>query len=294
MPSMLLGSSLARLLAGSGLLAGSPPLPATSPEPRVEARAATDWAEPPAEAETVEPESSEPAEAEPTADTPHAASPELDVLPLGPPPVPDSAPVEPKTEEPVWITVSPPRWRGTGMFIAAGGVMFGTLTFQILDALACGNCTFGPIERLMLITTMGMAAGGGVTRAHADAFDDTALRRERPDTQRALVAGATLIGIGAVVGLVNEGMWWRCVLDRSGPYRLDQEDVDILMATPCRYHLSRGLIDLASVTTATGLGLLSWSLTYRRDARAYARARVIGLRPTLGRERWGLSLGGRF
>ena len=51
---------------------------------------------------------------------------------------------------------------------------------------------------------------------------------------------------------------------------------------------------MGTATTAAGLGLLSWSLTYGRDAKAYERARVIGLRPTLGRDRWGLGIGGRF
>ena len=40
--------------------------------------------------------------------------------------------------------------------------------------------------------------------------------------------------------------------------------------------------------------MLSYALTYRRHARAYERARVIGLRPTFGRNMTGLTIGGRF
>lgn len=97
-----------------------------------------------------------------------------------------------------------------------------------------------------------------------------------------------------MTGLVNEGLWWRCVFAGSGPYRVEPEQEFGRSMFDCRYGLTRGLLDLSTATTSAGLGLMTWALIYRRDARAYSRARVLGLRPTLGRDRWGLHLEGRF
>lgn len=179
------------------------------------------------------------------------------------------------------------------MLVAAGIVFAHAITYQGIDSLVFGNVATGGIERALMATTIGLAAGGGAVRARADAYDDTALGRKRPNTRRALIAGAALTGVGAVMGLVNEGLWWRCVFDGSGPYRTDGNDFGF-SAFDCRYGISRGLLDLSTGVTSAGLAMMSWALVYRRDARAYQRARVIGLRPSIGRDRLGLSLGGRF
>lgn len=213
-----------------------------------------------------------------------------------PAPVPTAAPTfdTPPALDPLdrdWVSVRAPNFRGTGQFIAAGTLYALAVVFQAGDTLACGDCATGVFERVLLFTSMGLAAGGGVNRGHADAYDDTALKRERPDTRRALIAGATMTGVGAVLGLVNEGLWWGCVLGDAGPY---QGNADFFSEYDCRYGISRGVLDVASATTATGLALMTWSLTYKRDARAYSRARVIGFRPTFSRERWALAIEGRF
>ena len=180
------------------------------------------------------------------------------------------------------------------MLVASGIVFAHAITFQGLDTLVFGELATGGIERAMMASTVALAAGGAAVRAHADAYDDTALGRRRPNTRRAIISGAVLTGVGAVVGLANEGLWWRCVFDGSGPYRTDGQGDDFGSLFDCRYGVSRGLLDLSTAATSAGLGLLTWGLIYRRDARAYQRARVIGLRPTLGRDRFGLGLGGRF
>lgn len=219
-----------------------------------------------------------------------------------PPVVAGPAPVQDPERAPVaredwhdsksdWVTVRAPRWRGTGLWVGAGLAMGGAFTFQLVDALLCGSCAYGLVERVMLGASMGLSAGGGVVRGRADAYDDTVLRRDRPDTRRTLIIGTALAGAGVVLGLVNEGMWWRCVIADAGPYRVEADD---FRSFNCRYGLNRGLVDLASASTATGLGLLTWSLNYRRTAKGLERARVVGLRPALGRDRWGVSLGGRF
>ena len=126
-----------------------------------------------------------------------------------------------------------------------------------------------------------------------EVYDDVATRRGPRDTRKALIAGATLTGFGAVLGLVNEGLWWRCGLNNDGPYHRESDPFSF-STYDCRYGLSRSLLDLASASTAVGLGMLTWSLAYKKDAKAYSRARVIGMRPTLGQGRMGLTLEGRF
>ncbi|MCH9688211.1 MAG: hypothetical protein K0V04_42665 [Deltaproteobacteria bacterium] len=193
-----------------------------------------------------------------------------------------------------YVTVRQPRWRGTGLFITAGiGYAMG-VAYQAGDAAICGDCAIGVVERVFLASSIGAAAGAGVLRAHADAYDDVALGRKKRNSRRALIAGAALTGIGAVVGLANEGMWWRCVLDGSGPYSVPDTNFDFDIGPSCRTSLSRAMLDISTGASATGIGLLTWAIVYRRDARAYQRARVISLRPRATRDQWGLTLEGRF
>lgn len=291
--------SLLGLALSSSLVWSSPP-----PRP-VETAAPTEPTPPvlPADpsdgtAEVPAPEEPAPTETAP-AQTAPAPSPEVEPLapevapPAGPVPLEAESPLSPSVERQDtsgYVLVRAPRFRGTGLFIASGIMLSSAIIFQAVDSLMCGDCATGVMERFFLGGTMALAAGGGAVRGHADAYDDTALRRERPDTRRMLIVGAALTGGGALVGLVNEGMWWRCVFSNAGPY----VDDGSFGQFDCRYGLTRGLLDFASVTTAAGLGMLTWSLAYRRDAKAYERARVVGLRPTFGRDRFGLSLGGRF
>jgi hypothetical protein len=289
MPPALLGLSLASLLVGSGSPAAKPTPPVLPATPAVADPEA------PAEPEVV-PEPVEPVAIEPVGEPPPVEpSPPLEA-PVMPVPVaePELAPgLVGDDLDAGWVAVRAPRWRGTGLFIGSGALFASAVIFQLVDGLSCGDCAFGVTERAFLAAGMGLAAGGGVMRGRADAYDDTALRRKRPDTRPLLIAGAALVGVGAVVGLVNDGMWWRCVTNASGPYHTPG-DGEFELGLPCRYDLTRGLLDLGTATTAAGLGMLTWSLAYRRDARAYQRARVIGLRPTFGRDRWVMSLGGRF
>lgn len=282
-----LGSSFASLIVWSGLLVGPPPLPATPAEsgPEAPAEAGTpEGPEVPVEAEPA------PAPAEPPAELPLVEP--LSPAPVTPPePEPELAPGLEADAHDRWVKVEPPRFRGTGLLIAAGVLYASAVAYQAGDSVLCGDCAGGFIERALMFTGMGLAAGGGVHRAHADAYDDTAFGRSRRDTRRTFIAGVALTGAGAVLGLVNEGLWWRCFFSGDGPYAADGAGNGL---ADCRYGVSRALLDVSVAATGTGLGLLSWSLTYRRDAKAYQRARVIGLRPTLGRDRFGLGLAGRF
>ncbi len=192
-----------------------------------------------------------------------------------------------------YVTVKAPRWRGTGQFALAGITFAAGVTFQMVDMLMCLNCATGITERVFFASSIGLAAGAGATRAHADAYDDVAMGRSMRNPRRALIAGAVLTGVGATLGLVNEGMWWRCVVDREGPYRQAIAGNDFF-THPCNYEASRGMLDLAVGATATGMAMLTWAITYRRDARAYRRARVIDVSPLASRGQLGLQIGGRF
>lgn len=224
---------------------------------------------------------------------PPVATPEAVREPAPPPELESPWPREREPDD-GYVTIRPPRWNGTGLLVSAGVMFASAIAFQAGDSALCGDCAIGVIERAFLSASMGLSAGGGVVRGHATAYDDTALRRARPNTRAGLIAGSVLVGAGAVIGLVNEGLWWRCVLAGRGPYVLPPDGDDFFAESSCRVPLDRALLDVASASAATGLGVLGWSLTYRRDAKAYQRARVIGLRPQLGPDRLGVGVGGRF
>lgn len=270
-----------------------PPGGATTPEqpepdPAPSADAAADVPETPST--VAAPTVVEPPQPEPAVDpAPATVDPIAPSLPM----TDDDSPLADRTpSDRDWVTVRAPRWRGTGMYIGAGGLFLATLAFQAGDGLLCGNCGIGITERIFLGTAIGLSVGAGAVKGHADAYDDTALRRTPRRGRRALITGAVLTGFGVVLGLVNEGMWWSCQYSNTGPYVL--ENGGFFGGTTCRYGVGRGLLDVASASTAVGGSLLSWSLVYRRDTAALSRARVISLRPNLGTDRFGLNLSGRF
>jgi len=127
-------------------------------------------------------------------------------------------------------------------------------------------------------------------RAPEPSTDDAALQRTPRDADRVLRAGATLVGVGGALGLINEAMYWRCLVDGEGPYVKEAND----FRRECRKGLTRGLLDVSAAVTTTGLGMLTWSLIYRRDSKAYRRARVVGMSPTYSRDSVGFSIQGRF
>jgi len=290
--------------------------PPTLPEPVVVAPAAGTEAAPSAAAlapdandptsDPVEPVPTAPESAAPPQEPPQPAASQPEVAPPETPqPEATAAPLMPVGPAPAVATeiadpvpsghirVQRPRFNGTWMLVGAG-LSFGTAgLIQAVDSLFLGDIGSGVAERVFLSASIGLTAGGAMRKAHADAYDDTAFRRERPQTRKALIAGAVLIGVGVALGTANEGMWWNCVFNETGPYAIEN-DPDGFQTHNCRSGLTRGLLDVSAASTVAGVGLLTWALVYRRDAKAYARARVIGLNPTFGRGRAGLSLQGRF
>lgn len=234
----------------------------------------------------------DPVEAEPV----EAAAPVEAAVPISVEPAPIIAnsvdPFAPSIPD-GYVQVRKPRWRGDGLFWISG-ISFGLGTFfQMGDALLCGNCAAGGVERGFLAVSMATATAGGFKRGRYDAYQDAASGRGMRDGRTAMVAGAVLVGVGAVAGLANEGMWWKCVADGSGPYA--QPTTDFWFGgLPCNYGVSRTVLDLASLSAATGGALLGWSLRYRKDAKAYRRAQVVSIAPQIERGFAGLQVGGKF
>jgi len=174
--------------------------------------------------------------------------------------------------------------------------MFGRVAlYQLGDAIFCGGCAVGVIERLGLAAGIAGATSGGVVRALHDSWYDTAYRRERPPIKRFVVAGAVLVGVGGALGLANETLWWGCWIGGRGPYAFARVD-EFGPWVDCRRGAAYGLLDGASALVATGGGLLGYGLTMRKRQAMFRRARVVATVPSLGVGRSGLSLqlGGRF
>lgn len=253
-------------------------------------------------------EAGDPAPAAESADPAVVADPpptEPEPADVAPPAVepPPPTPIEPGSVDSVDPFVSPvpegyvqvrkPRWRGDGLFWISG-ISFGLGTmFQMGDAFLCGNCATGGIERGFLAVSIATATAGGFKRGRYDAYQDAARQEGMRDGRTAMVAGAVLLGVGAVAGLANEGMWWKCVADGGGPYAQPGDDF-WFGGHRCKYGVSRTVLDLASLSAATGGALLGWSLRYRHDAKAYRRAQVVSIAPQINRGFAGLQVGGKF
>lgn len=275
----MVGPSVAALILGSGLLLGPPPLPDTPssvPEPAA-----------PEPKQAPEPEGApEPAvEAEPMGPTVDPFGAQEAAGPTAP------APESPRDAEITSARVeadASPR-RGNGQFIAAGVLFASAFAFQITDAVVFDDAAIGAVERVLLLSGVGLAVGGGVTRGRANARQDESGSKRR-DVHSTLIGGSALTVIGVTLGVVNDVLWWRCVATSEGLY---EDKRDAYGLHDCNARVGRALLDVSAAATATGLGLMSWSISYRRH-RARAHDRTLGLRPMVGRDRWGIGVGGRF
>jgi hypothetical protein len=206
--------------------------------------------------------------------------------------VPDPAELDPAPAfavghgmPPGWVEVDRPTFRGTGLIAGAGVALGFGIAFQIGDRVLCGGCGPGIVDRIAFAHAFAFAAGAGIQRARADAFDDAVIKRHR-DTRKARLAGAVLLGLGLAIGVVNEGLWWASVGDNEGPYA--ERDYESSLA------ISRAVLDVATIAGSTGVGLLTWQARYRRDRAAYRNARVLSLAPSFGETFAGATVQGTF
>jgi hypothetical protein len=177
------------------------------------------------------------------------------------------------------VEVRPPTWRGTGLF-ATSGVLFGiTAMMQAGDFALCdGECLMGFTERALLAGTMAAAATGGAIRGRADAYDDAVVGYGGRRVGTAIAVGGALVGAGAVVGIANDVVYWRCFGTFTG----------------CNPVRTRILLDLGAAMVAAGGALLAYGLRARADRRFYRRARAVSVGPFGGRQTAGVAVGGRF
>jgi hypothetical protein len=187
---------------------------------------------------------------------------------------------------PGWVVVERPTSRGNGLVIAAGLSLGLGVSLQLGDQVFCGGeCLMGFVERVAFGHAFAFAAAAGSRRGKADAFDDAVLKRYR-DGRRAKLAGSVLLGLGLGIGIINEGLWWSFIATGGGPFA----DHDYARSLA----ISRAMLDIATITGSTGVGLLTWEARYRRDRAGYRNARVLSLAPAFGPALTGATFQGRF
>jgi hypothetical protein len=171
--------------------------------------------------------------------------------------------------------------------VIAAGLSLGLgVSLQLGDQVFCGGeCLMGFVERVAFGHAFAFAAAAGSRRGKADAFDDAVLKRYR-DGRRAKLAGSVLLGLGLGIGIINEGLWWSFIATGGGPFA----DHDYARSLA----ISRAMLDIATITGSTGVGLLTWEARYRRDRAGYRNARVLSLAPAFGPALTGATFQGRF
>jgi hypothetical protein len=264
---------------------GPPSLP---PLPEASASAVDEASTPLASEIPSGPEVPEPEVVEPELASPDVASPEI-----GPAMTPTPAlDFEPAGGADRWkrdyVRVQRPRMRGTGLMVTAGSLYATAILFQIGDWAWCGNCAMGLLERGFLAPAAVLAPIGAMLRGRHDAYRDTAARIPHRDTRAVVIAGASLAVVGAAAGLANEIMWWQCMRDEKGPYVVENQSW-----TDCRYGVGRATLDLSAAAFTTGLSMIAWGLSYRRDANIYRHARLT-VAPQINSREAMLTVAGRF
>ncbi len=186
------------------------------------------------------------------------------------------------------VRVKRPLQTGNGMLGTAAALWGFNVLYQASDRLLCGGCATGILEHTVAATSIGLAAGGGLRKGGALAFDDAATGSERRNHKRGRAVGLGLLIGGAAVTLANDVMVYRCMVNGEGPYEPWEG------ATPCNHGINRLVFDLGTGSMGAGAALLAGSVRYGKHSDAYARARRISVAPSVGRDRAGLQIGGRF
>lgn len=222
------------------------------------------------------------------------------------------------TAPPAFIKLPPPTrppYRGTGLFIAAGVSFSIALTEQIIahrliktrciDPIARGGfdsggdvgnvvqrCAPGVLPALALrvhsdlglLTAIGLATAGGLTRANSDAyahvFDEPARRKTVAGLR---IAGVSLLGAGVVAWLSTGAASWGVVGNCKTAKCVNRGR---LMGFITR--------DVSAGMVASGAGMLAYAEGYRRRHDGYVRDRALSVGPQLGWGQLGLRAHGRF
>ncbi|MCB9566142.1 MAG: hypothetical protein H6710_02815 [Myxococcales bacterium] len=207
--------------------------------------------------------------------------------------------VGPEGPVPAWqlwqdyVRVERPRYRGTGLFIAAGATFGAGVLAQLVDVAFNDGEGSGFVDRFFIAPSMILAPLAGHFRGRYDAYMDASIGR-RPRPARAFVAaGFALAALGAAGGLVNEGLWWQCWIGESGPYYREPPPDVFVAPRSCRSGLARGVLDASALMVSGGMAMALWGVKYRRDMRAYERA-VFAVVPRVQQGQLGLGVVGSF
>ena len=229
-----------------------------------------------------------------TAGVPFSGAPLLEAEPVS-----ARAPVDSSSNVPASPPTTPsesaalPRFRGTGLFIAAGSV---TATALAMSALAAADdchhyeeCfTMSPAISAFAagpnLIAIGLAAGGGVLRGRSDAIAGTPR-----NTTAFIISGALLTAAGVAGAIGMHYLNWYSVeaggLD-EGQARCSDTDPDC--AEPWFRGTALGAYGFGALAVG-GAGLLTYGLSYRNT-----RVSELSLAPLPMRSGGGVSLAMRW
>ena len=205
------------------------------------------------------------------------------------PPPPAARPVD-RTE---------PRWNGRGLIIGAGvaggaglALNAGRIAWHLTacrprqDVLGyAGGCLVSAWGDVFLsipswfanMASIGMAGGGGALRGRHDAWAG-----KKRDSRKAIIAGATMVGVGATAYLVARLARFAAIgcIDRSN-------------GIGCYHGVYIGStvgIQLGLSTAAVGAGILALGAEYKRHKRRYD----LQVAPQVAGNYTGFTISGRF
>ncbi len=192
-----------------------------------------------------------------------------------------------------YVRIKRPNGRGTGLLIAAGATYGVGILAQLTDVAINDGLGSGYAERLFLGASMVLAPVGGFLRGRDDAFVDAAVGRRKASSKVMIGVGLAMAGIGAIAGLANEGMWWQCRINETGPYYVEPPPDVFVAESVCRSGVSRLVLDGSALMFGGGLAMGVWGLKYRKDSKKYERA-VISVVPRMQRSQVGIGIVGSF
>jgi hypothetical protein len=189
--------------------------------------------------------------------------------------------------------------RGTAFFAVSAGGFATVVGKQLLSLTACDGATtlncggIGAVDRVALAAVIGLAAGGGWMRG-TWAAEHGKVEHAPTTVRRRKVAGWTLAAVGFAAAAVDMSLAAACWGGGVGPLvdqRRSSEFVVRCLGTPTAL-AADGAAVLAGVGMALGTWANGWEQRKRElDGKASAHA---ALAPFTGRDRVGLSIGGRF
>jgi hypothetical protein len=205
--------------------------------------------------------------------------------------------VSPPPPAPKPVDRTEPRWNGRGLIIGAGvagGAGFALNAGRIAWHLStcrprhdvldyAGGCLVSAWGDVFLsipawfanMASIGMAGGGGALRGRHDAWAG-----KKRDSRRAIIAGATMVGVGATAYLVARLARFAaigCIDNGLGCYR------GVYIGTTAG-------IQLGLTTAAVGAGILALGAEYKRHKRKYD----LQVAPQVSGNYTGIAIAGRF